>query len=151
MSKISGLVTPKGVPVTPDGKPIKAPPPDALAWLLQAQYICLMVEEAAFRDTKGTLLERFRAARDSTAVMEKVLTEKEARQGHVVFGPGIQGRVSIAGPPGKPSRVHVTCKTIREGLAHLRRNGYAGIPLMGIDPADVVKALEYEEKERRRQ
>ena len=139
--KQSGLVTAGGAPISSvadGGKPIKAPPPEALAYLFGMADNVLLIEKRAFEMQEGSFLHKLEAARIAEMVTEKVLSREEAKRGAVQLAPHLFARVPIVSVPPAPSKCYVKTHEVRDAFDALMRNGYNGIPILGLSPAQVL-------------
>lgn len=145
---MSNLVGLHGQPIEskqaqPEGRAL---PPQLMGALLDLADAVLHVERQAFESTKGDLRKKMEAADATQVHSQKVLTREEMTRGAVQICPHLFAKVPLVAASG-PSRIVMHTRDIRAAFWQLMRNGYVGIPILGIGPRHVLEQLDRDRKE----
>jgi hypothetical protein len=150
MTKPSGLVTPGGEPIVAaadGGQPLKQPPAEALAFLCDLADTLLELESKAFEMQPGTVRQKLQAAHNSELVLRRRLTREQEVRMSVQIGPHLFAKVRKVAVHPALSECFLKTHEVRAGFDAMTRNGYAGVPILGLSPADVLEQAEYDTKE----
>jgi hypothetical protein len=114
--------------------------------LLDLADALLQVEHKAFTQTDGNLAKKMKAAAGTQIHSAKVLTVEEQTRGAVQICPHLFAKVPVVAATG-PSRLVMQTQDIRTAFAQLIRNGYVGVPILGIGPGEILEQLHSDRKE----
>jgi hypothetical protein len=138
----SGLVSPGGAPLTAASKPeAKAPSPDVQRFLASMADGVLMIEAESFRLQEGNVLRKLKAASVAECVMERILTAEQTKRMAVQLAPHLFAKVRIVSAHPAPSKCYVKTHEVRDAFDAMIRNGYNGIPIMGLAPTAILQAV----------
>ncbi len=142
---MSALIKPSGEPLaTKSGD--KAPPEDVQTFLANMADGVLMIEREAFKLQPGVFLMKLEAARIAECVIERILTVEQIKRMAVQLAPHLFAKVRIVSAPPAPTKCYVKTHEVRDAFDGMIRNGYNGIPIMGLSPAEIIDQAEVDAK-----